>query len=67
MSRFCKFIAPIALAVLALGIIRTRVEPVLRVDEDRMTRPDVRGVLPLVQVSPPGQHGSQAGRHRPPA
>jgi aminoglycoside phosphotransferase (APT) family kinase protein len=28
---------------------------------------DVRSVLTVVQISPPGEHRSQAGRHRPSA
>src|SRR5260370_635753 len=39
---------------------------VLRVNEDRMARPDVRSVLPLVQISPPASTGARrAGTGRP--
>jgi predicted kinase len=41
-----------------------RVKPEFRVDQDRMARPDVRFILTLIQVSPSGEHRSQAGRHR---
>jgi hypothetical protein len=30
-----------------------------------MARADVRSVLTLVQITPPGEHRSQAGRHGP--
>ena len=42
-----------------------RVDPVLRVDQDRVARGDARIRLALVQVSPSGKHRHPVARHRP--